>query len=87
VNLMDCHDRNRKAFTAAVLAAAVSCSVPLHAAPSVQERLDALERKVDSRGLIDLYTQVEQLQRDLQKLRGDIEVQNHTLEELQRSQR
>jgi tol-pal system protein YbgF len=81
------HNYKRKTLTAAAFAAAVACSAPLLAAPSVQERLDALERKVDSRGLIDLYTQLEQLQRDLQKLRGDLEVQNHTIEDLQRSQR
>lgn len=82
--------RQRSVLTAgmaAVFAAAMSCAAPVLAAPSVQERLDALERKVDARGLIDLLTQVEQLQRTVQQLRGDIEVQNHRLDELQQSQR
>lgn len=53
----------------------------------MSERLDNLERKVDSRGLIDLLNRVDQLQRDIQQLRGAIEVQNHSLEEIQRRQR
>lgn len=76
-----------KGVTVAALAATVTFALPVLAAPSVQERLDSLERKVDARGLIDMLTRVEQLQRDLQQLRGDIEVQNHALEALRRSQR
>lgn len=82
---------HRKRWLAGVMVAAcaatMTCAMPALAAPSVSERLDTLERKVDSRGLIDLLTQVEQLQRDIQQLRGDLEVQNHTLETLQNSQR
>lgn len=73
--------------TVAAFAATVICALPAQAAPSVQERLDSLERKVDARGLIDLLSRVEQLQRDIEQLRGDVEVQSHSLEELQRSQR
>jgi tol-pal system protein YbgF len=84
---MDCRKHRLTGMAAAAFAVAVSCSSPLLAAPSVQDRLDALERKVDSRGLIDLLTRVDQLQRDLQQLHGDMEVQNRALEELKRSQR
>ncbi len=81
-------NRIRTGLVAAALgAAAVACASPSLAAPSVQERLDALERKVDSRGLIDLMTRVDQLQQELQQLHGDIELQNRTLEDLKRSQR
>jgi len=79
--------RFRTTLVAAACAAAVGCATLVHAAPSVSERLDNLERKVDSRGLVDLLNRVDQLQRDIQQLRGDIEVQNHSLEEIQRRQR
>jgi tol-pal system protein YbgF len=81
--------RNRllTGMTVAAFAATVICALPAQAAPSVKERLDSLERKVDARGLIDLSSRVEQLQRDIEQLRGDVEVQSHGLEELQRSQR
>jgi len=59
----------------------------LQAEPSTRERLDSIERKLDSRSLLDMLNRVEQLQRDVQQLRGDIEVQAHTQEELQRRQR
>jgi tol-pal system protein YbgF len=78
----------RTGLKVAAFAATVFCAaLPAQAAPSVQERLDTLERKVDARGLIDLSSRVEQLQRDLEQLRGDVEVQSYSLEELQRSQR
>ncbi len=59
----------------------------LLAEPSTKERLDSIERKLDSRGLLELLNRVEQMQRDVQQLRGDIEVQTHTLEDMQRRQR
>jgi TolA-binding protein len=77
----------RTGLKVAAFAATVYCALPAQAAPSVQERLDTLERKVDARGLIDLSSRVEQLQRDLEQLRGEVEVQSYSLEELQRSQR
>jgi len=57
------------------------------AAQSAEERLDRIERQLEGRGLIDLLNQMEQLQRNVQQLRGEIEVQTHTLEDLQRRQR
>ena len=54
---------------------------------SSQARLDSIERKLDSRGLMELSSRIEQMQRDIQQLRGDIEVQAHTLEEIQRRSR
>jgi len=79
--------RLRVTLVAAACAAAIGGVTSVQAGPSVNERLDNLERKVESRGLIDLLNRVDQLQRDVQKLRGDIEVQNHTIEDMQRQQR
>ena len=56
-------------------------------AASTSNRLDSIERKLDSRGLLDMLNRVEQMQRDIQLLRGDIEVQAHTLKDMQRRSR
>jgi tol-pal system protein YbgF len=53
----------------------------------LETRINNLERKIEGRGLVDMLTQIEQLQRDVQQLRGEIEVQSHTLEDMQRRQR
>lgn len=54
---------------------------------SVAERLSRLERIVNSQGLIDMQVRLDSLQQDVQQLRGQIEVQNHMIEELKRRQR
>jgi len=76
--------RTIAAVVALLIAAA---TVPAALAQSTKERLDALERKLDSRGLLDMLNQIEQLQRDVQNLRGDIELQTHKLENLKQQQR
>ncbi len=67
----------------------IAClALPLQAsAESVEERLTRVERLVQSQGLIQLMNQVDQLQLELQKLRGEIEFQNHTLEQIKQRQR
>jgi tol-pal system protein YbgF len=59
----------------------------LATAQSTEERLDRIERQLEGRGLINLLNEVEQMQRNVQQLRGEIEVQTHTLEDMQRRQR
>jgi tol-pal system protein YbgF len=54
---------------------------------ATQERLNNIERKLDSRGLVDMLNRLEQLQQDVQQLRGELEVQTHQLEDVQRRQR
>lgn len=71
---------------AAALAAASAAGTPVLAA-SVQERLDNIERKLDARGLVDMLNRIDQLQRDLQQLRGTLEQQGYALEEIKRQQR
>jgi tol-pal system protein YbgF len=78
---------NMPRFAAAVLAAALASPVFPASDQSVEQRLDRIERQLEGRGLIDLLNQVEKLQSDVQQLRGDIEVQNHQLEDMQRRQR
>ena len=53
----------------------------------LERKIQQLERKLDSRSLVDLMGQVTALQREVQQLRGDIEVQTHSMESLQKRQR
>jgi tol-pal system protein YbgF len=54
---------------------------------SMEDRVRRLERILDSKGLVSLMVQQQELQQELQQLRGEIEVQSHTLEELKKRQR
>lgn len=54
---------------------------------SVEERLNRLERLVNSNGLVDVMVRVESMQSELQRLEGEIEVQKHTLDEIKKRQR
>lgn len=71
---------------AAAFAAAGTGGSPVLAA-SVSERLDNIERKLDARGLVDMLNRIDQLQRDMQQLRGTLEQQGYDLEEIKRQQR
>jgi tol-pal system protein YbgF len=66
-------------------------AVPLQpaSAASTKERLDSVERKLDSnsRGLLNMLNRIEQMQRDIQQLRGEIELQTHALQDMQRRSR
>lgn len=46
-------------------------------AGSVEGRLARVERLLDNRGLLDLLGQVEKLNREIRRLRGEMEVQRH----------
>jgi tol-pal system protein YbgF len=78
---------NKTVFGAAVLAAALVSPVYSASDQSTEERLDRIERQLEGRGLIDLLNQLEKLQSDVQQLHGDIEVQAHQVEDMQRRQR
>lgn len=62
-------------------------SVSVLATPATDARLERIERQLDARGLVDMSNRIDQLQRDVQQLRGEIEVQNHALEEMRRRQK
>jgi len=73
---------------ATLLFVVTAASSPLLLADAVTDaRLDSIERKLDSRGLLDLLNRVEQMQQTIQQLRGELEVQAHTLDEMQRRSR
>ncbi len=69
----------------AVTLTTLSSTVP--AKDTLEQRVQRMERMLDSKGLMDLFNRVEQLQREVQQLRGEIEVQDHLLKDLQRRQR
>ena len=70
-----------------VLTAALLLPAPLLADAETDARLDRIERQLESRGLIDMLNQIEQLQRDVQQLRGELEVQAHQSGDMQGRQR
>ena len=54
---------------------------------SAEERLNRLERLVNSKGLVDIMVRVESMQSELQRLVGEIELQRHSLDEIKKRQR
>ena len=50
-------------------------------------RLARLERSLESRGLVDLVQQVDNLQQEVQRLRGQLEEQSYKMEQLRKTQR
>lgn len=54
---------------------------------SADERLQRLERLIDSQGLVDILLKLQALQKEVQQLRGDVETQTHIADELKKRQR
>lgn len=54
---------------------------------SADERLQRLERLVNSQGMVDLLLKLEALQKEIQQLRGDVETQTHIANDLKKRQR
>ncbi len=55
--------------------------------PALVQRMERMERMLDSRGLMEMLERLEQLQSEVAQLRGELEVQTHSLDGLQRRQR
>jgi len=51
------------------------------------QRLDRIERLLQSQGLLDMLQQIEALQQEISSLHGEMEFQNHTLDQLKKRQR
>jgi tol-pal system protein YbgF len=60
---------------------------PQTASPSVEERLSRLERLVNSQALVDMQLRLDQMQQEVQSLRGQVEDLGHQLEEVKSHQR
>lgn len=54
---------------------------------SAEERITKLERILDNQGLVEMFVRLDSLQQELQALRGQIEVQNHIIQDLKQRQR
>jgi tol-pal system protein YbgF len=65
---------------------AVAVSTPLQA-ESVEQRLERVERLVNSQSLLDMLERIDALQAEVQQLRGQLEEQQHTIEGLRSRQR
>jgi tol-pal system protein YbgF len=72
---------------AASFGAAAQAPVKDAVPAGVNERLERLERLLESRGLLDLLDQIQSLEREVQRLRGELETQGHALEQLRQRQR
>ena len=54
---------------------------------AMNQRLDRVEQLLSSRGLLDLLQQLENLQQEVDHLRGEMELQTHHIEQLKKRQR
>ena len=57
------------------------------ATATVEQRLNALERKMKSQNMVELVLQIQQLQQEVQQLRGELEIQNNAVDALKKRQR
>jgi len=69
------------------LPAGAAAPVKDTAGENLAARLERLERVLESQGLVDMLNQLESLERLVTRLRGEVEVQTHVLEQLQEQQR
>ena len=54
---------------------------------TVEQRVERLERILRNQSLSDIVLQLQQLQQEVQQLRGEVELQNHTMDALNKRQR
>ncbi len=71
----------------AALAGAASAQAPVQERTPLEQRVQRIERMIESNAMMQLLESVKSLQREVRELRGEIEVQNHALEQLERRQR
>ena len=78
-----------------VFIASLGCSLLVSAglvlaaekAPTLEQRLERLERILQNQSLTDVVMQLQRLQQEVQQLRGELELQSHTLDALNKRQR
>lgn len=54
---------------------------------TLEQRVSRLERIVNNQGLVNMLGQIQQLQSEVGKLKGQLDVQNHTIDQLKQRQR
>ncbi len=74
-------------FSPAIFAASKGAPVTTPTSPQLEQRLANLERLLQSSALLDMLQQIELLQKEIAQLRGEIEVNNHVLDQMKKRQR
>ncbi len=54
---------------------------------TLEQRISTLERRLENQGLADIVLTLQRLQQEVQQLRGEVELQNHTMDALKKQQR
>ena len=54
---------------------------------NLEKRINRIETRLNNQGLVDLMKRFDQLQRDMQRIIGDLEVQNHQLQSMKQQQK
>ena len=67
--------------------AANKAPVTTPTSPQLEQRLVNIERLLQSNALLDMLQQIELLQKEISQLRGEIEVNNHVLNQMKKRQR
>lgn len=73
--------------TAYAAAPVVDATTQGPAFKDLQNRLKRVENRLNNQGLVELMGRFEQMQREMQKIIGDLEVQSHQLRTLQKQQK
>jgi tol-pal system protein YbgF len=71
----------------AALAAQAAAPVKEVDTTGLAARVERIERLLESRGLVEMLAQLEALQAEVNRLRGEVEVQSHAIEELRKRER
>lgn len=74
-------------FTAFSAAPVIDAAAQGPALKDLQNRLKRVETRLDNQGLVDLMNRFDQLQNEMQRIIGDLEVQSHQLKTLQKQQK
>lgn len=78
---------HNRTITQALAAALLLITAPGIQAQSTEQRLDRIERLLESSTLLEMFDQNEQLRREVQRLTGELDRVQRELEDLQRQQR
>jgi tol-pal system protein YbgF len=83
--------RYRLAFTLLIAAqagvAVVSAQEAAGNGPTIAERLERIESALSNQGLLEMVQQLQSLEEEINRMRGEMEVQNHAIEQLKKRQR
>ncbi len=80
----------RKTWTALTLLGLLAGSAPLwaeNAKLTVEQRLERLERLTRNQNMADMVYQLQQLQQEVQRLNGELELQKHAMDAMNKRQR